>query len=82
MQRGRALPERDAFSERRDRDGSRSQLCKALAECYFGSPDALVRLDMSEYMELHTVSKLIGAPPGYLGYNEVGAASQSPHESS
>lgn len=47
-------------------------MCKALAECYYGTEKALVRLDMSEYMESHTVSKMIGAPPGYLGYGEGG----------
>jgi ATP-dependent Clp protease ATP-binding subunit ClpC len=47
-------------------------LAKALAEFMFGNPDALVYLDMSEYMEKHNVSRLIGAPPGYVGYEEGG----------
>ncbi len=47
-------------------------LAKALAEFMFGDPDALVYLDMSEYMEKHNVSRLIGAPPGYVGYEEGG----------
>lgn len=48
----------------------KTQLAKALAECVFGSADALIRVDMSEYMEKHAVSRLIGAPPGYAGYDE------------
>jgi len=48
----------------------KTELCKALAAAYFGKEDAMVRLDMSEYMEKHTVSKLIGSPPGYVGYDE------------
>ncbi len=47
-------------------------LAKALAECLFGDPDALIHIDMSEYMEKHNVSRLIGAPPGYVGYEEGG----------
>ena len=47
-------------------------LAKALAEFMFGDPDALVHIDMSEYMEKHNVSRLIGAPPGYVGYEEGG----------
>lgn len=50
----------------------KTELAKALAEELFGSEDALIRLDMSEYMEKHTVSKLIGAPPGYIGYDQGG----------
>mmetsp|Transcript_67007 Transcript_67007/g.216627 ORF Transcript_67007/g.216627 Transcript_67007/m.216627 type:complete len:1093 (-) Transcript_67007:158-3436(-) len=48
----------------------KTELCKALAAAYFGKEEAMVRLDMSEYMEKHTVSKLIGSPPGYVGYDE------------
>jgi len=48
----------------------KTELCKALAAAYFGSEDSMIRLDMSEYMERHTVSKLIGSPPGYVGYDE------------
>lgn len=48
----------------------KTQLAKALAECVFGSADSLIRVDMSEYMEKHAVSRLIGAPPGYAGYDE------------
>ncbi len=50
----------------------KTELCKALAEFMFDSEDALVRIDMSEYMEKHSVSRLIGAPPGYVGYEEGG----------
>ena len=50
----------------------KTHLAKKLAESIFGSPDALVRVDMSEFMEKHSVSKLIGAPPGYVGYEEGG----------
>jgi len=48
----------------------KTELCKALAAAYFGKEDAMIRLDMSEFMERHTVSKLIGSPPGYVGYDE------------
>ena len=48
----------------------KTELCKALAEAYFGMEDSMVRLDMSEFMEKHTVAKLIGSPPGYVGYDE------------
>ncbi len=50
----------------------KTELAKALAETVFGSARALIRLDMSEYMEKHSVSKLIGSPPGYVGYEEGG----------
>jgi len=50
----------------------KTELCKALAEALYGSRDALIRLDMSEYMEKHAVSRLVGAPPGYVGYDEGG----------
>ncbi len=50
----------------------KSLLAKALAEALFGDEDAMVRIDMSEYMERHTVSRLVGAPPGYVGYEEGG----------
>ena len=50
----------------------KTELCKALAEAMFGSESAMIRLDMSEYMEKHTVSKLIGSPPGYVGFDEGG----------
>ncbi len=50
----------------------KTELCKALAEAVFGSENALIKLDMSEFTEKHTVSKLIGAPPGYVGYDEAG----------
>ncbi|MCL2498489.1 MAG: AAA family ATPase, partial [Symbiobacteriaceae bacterium] len=50
----------------------KSELARALAACVFGDEDAMVRFDMSEYMERHTVSRLIGAPPGYIGYDEGG----------
>jgi len=50
----------------------KTELCKALAEFLFDSADAMVRIDMSEFMEKHSVSRLIGAPPGYVGYEEGG----------
>ena len=50
----------------------KTELCRALAEAMFGDENAMVRVDMSEYMEKHTVSKLIGSPPGYVGYDEGG----------
>ena len=50
----------------------KSLLAKALAEALFGDEDAMIRIDMSEYMERHTVSRLVGAPPGYVGYEEGG----------
>ncbi len=50
----------------------KTELCRALAEAVYGDRDALIRLDMSEYMEKHAVSKLIGSPPGYVGYGEGG----------
>jgi len=50
----------------------KTELCKALAEAMFGDENAMLRIDMSEYMEKHTVSKLIGSPPGYVGYDEGG----------
>lgn len=50
----------------------KTELTKALASYFFGAQEAMVRLDMSEYMERHTVSKLIGSPPGYVGYSEGG----------
>lgn len=50
----------------------KTELSKALAEAVFGDEDAMIRIDMSEFMEKHTVSKLIGSPPGYVGYDEGG----------
>ncbi len=50
----------------------KTELCKALAEAVFGDESAMIRIDMSEFMEKHTVSKLIGSPPGYVGYDEGG----------
>jgi ATP-dependent Clp protease ATP-binding subunit ClpC len=50
----------------------KTELCKALAEAMFGDENAMLRVDMSEYMEKHTVSKLIGSPPGYVGFDEGG----------
>lgn len=55
----------------------KTELAKALAEAVFGSEDAMIRLDMSELMEAHTVSKLIGAPPGYVGYDEGGQLTEA-----
>ncbi|KKI99164.1 ATP-dependent Clp protease ATP-binding subunit [Prochlorothrix hollandica] len=55
----------------------KTELTKALASYFFGSEDSMVRLDMSEFMERHTVSKLIGSPPGYVGYNEGGQLTEA-----
>ncbi|WP_347244035.1 ATP-dependent chaperone ClpB [Thermogutta sp.] len=55
----------------------KTELCKALAEVLFDDENALVRLDMSEFMERHTVSRLIGAPPGYVGYEEGGVLTEA-----
>ncbi|CAO2045981.1 unnamed protein product [Urochloa humidicola] len=55
----------------------KTELTKALAASYFGSESAMLRLDMSEYMERHTVSKLIGSPPGYIGYGETGTLTEA-----
>ena len=54
----------------------KTELCKALAECVYGSADALVRIDMTEYMEANSVSRLIGAPPGYVGHDEGGVLTE------
>ena len=54
----------------------KTQLAKVLAQYMFDSPDSIIRIDMSEYMEKHSVSRLIGAPPGYVGYNEGGQLSE------
>lgn len=55
----------------------KTELCKTLAEALFDTEDNMVRLDMSEYMEKHTVSRLIGAPPGYVGYEEAGQLTEA-----
>ncbi|OQY21182.1 MAG: NDP-hexose 4-ketoreductase [Anaerolineaceae bacterium 4572_32.1] len=55
----------------------KTELCKALAEFLFGSEDALLQLDMSEFMERHTVSRLVGAPPGYVGYDDAGQLTET-----
>ncbi|QUY45693.1 ATP-dependent Clp protease ATP-binding subunit [Acaryochloris marina] len=55
----------------------KTELAKVLASSYFGSEAAMIRLDMSEYMEGHTVSKLIGSPPGYVGFNEGGQLTEA-----
>jgi len=55
----------------------KTELTKALARFMFGSEDALVQLDMSEFMERHTVSRLVGAPPGYVGYEEAGQLTEA-----
>ena len=54
----------------------KTELSKALAECLFGNENAIIRFDMSEYMEKHSVSKLIGAPPGYVGYEDGGVLTE------
>lgn len=55
----------------------KTELARALAEAMFGDEEALIRLDMSEYMEKHAVSRLIGAPPGYVGYEEAGQLTEA-----
>lgn len=55
----------------------KTELARALAEALFGDEDALVRIDMSEYMEKHAVSRLVGAPPGYVGYDEGGQLTEA-----
>lgn len=55
----------------------KTELAKSLAAYFFGSEEAMIRLDMSEFMERHTVSKLIGSPPGYVGYNEGGQLTEA-----
>jgi ATP-dependent Clp protease ATP-binding subunit ClpC len=55
----------------------KTELTKALADYFFGSEESMIRLDMSEYMERHTVSKLIGSPPGYVGYDEGGQLTEA-----
>ncbi len=55
----------------------KTELCKALAEFLFDDEQAMVRIDMSEYMEKHAVARLIGAPPGYVGYEEGGALTEA-----
>ena len=54
----------------------KTELSKALAEAMFGSEDAMIRVDMSEYMEGHSVSKMIGSPPGYVGFDDGGQLSE------
>jgi len=55
----------------------KTELAKALAEFMFGSEDALIQLDMSEFMERHTVARLVGAPPGYIGYDDAGQLTEA-----
>ncbi len=55
----------------------KTELCKALAEAMFGEEKAIIRLDMTEYMEKHSVSKLIGSPPGYVGYDDGGQLTEA-----
>ena len=55
----------------------KTELAKALASYLFDTDEAMVRIDMSEYMEKHTVSRLIGAPPGYVGYSEGGQLTEA-----
>ncbi len=54
----------------------KTEITKALAEAVFGDEQAMIRVDMSEYMEKHSVSKMIGSPPGYVGYEEGGQLSE------
>ena len=54
----------------------KTELAKALAQCLFDDEDAMIRLDMSEYQERHTVSRMVGAPPGYVGYDEAGGLTE------
>jgi ATP-dependent Clp protease ATP-binding subunit ClpC len=55
----------------------KTELCKALAEFLFGSEESLLQFDMSEFMERHTVSRLVGAPPGYIGYDDAGQLTET-----
>jgi ATP-dependent Clp protease ATP-binding subunit ClpC len=55
----------------------KTELTKALAAALFGSEEAMIRLDMSEYMESYTVSKLVGSPPGFVGYDEGGQLTEA-----
>ena len=55
----------------------KTELCRALGEAMFGDEDAVIRLDMSEYMEKHTVSRLVGSPPGYVGFEEGGQLTEA-----
>lgn len=55
----------------------KTELAKALAECLFNNENSMVRIDMSEYQERHTVSRLVGAPPGYVGYEESGQLTEA-----
>lgn len=55
----------------------KTELCRALAEVLFGDEEAMIRIDMSEYMEKHTVSRLVGSPPGYVGYDEGGQLTEA-----
>ena len=55
----------------------KTELCRALAEAMFGDENAMIRLDMSEYMEKHTVSRMVGSPPGYVGYDEGGQLTEA-----
>src|SRR3977135_1999444 len=55
----------------------KTELARALAEFMFDSQDAMIRIDMSEYMEKHSVSRLVGAPPGYVGYEEGGQLTEA-----
>lgn len=55
----------------------KTELCRALGEAMFGDEDALIRLDMSEYMEKHTASRMVGSPPGYVGYEEGGQLTEA-----
>lgn len=58
----------------------KTELSKALAESLFGNEDAMIRIDMSEYMEGHSVSKLIGSPPGYVGFDDGGQLTEKLEE--
>mmetsp|Transcript_11669 Transcript_11669/g.17719 ORF Transcript_11669/g.17719 Transcript_11669/m.17719 type:complete len:870 (+) Transcript_11669:1-2610(+) len=60
----------------------KTELCKTLAETYFGNEKDMIRIDMSEYMEKHTVSRLIGSPPGFIGYEEGGQLTEAVRKSS
>ena len=55
----------------------KTEVCKALAEVMFNDESAMIRIDMSEFMERHSVSRLIGAPPGYVGYEEGGKLTEA-----
>src|SRR5207253_155334 len=60
-----------------EENGGQTELARTLAEFLFGDEDAMIQVDMSEYMEKHSVSRLVGSPPGYIGYDEGGQLTEA-----